>query len=83
MALLRPSLTLVLDLDERCAGEKTVLEIKRGYAHVGTPVIRTHEGPADAEPSNTMRMLVRAPKRGGARSSPPGWAACCTSSATT
>lgn len=58
MALLRPSLTLVLDLDERCAGEKTVLEIKRGYAHVGTPVIRTHEGPADAEPSNTMRMLV-------------------------
>lgn len=43
MALLRPSLTLVLDLDERVAGEQTILEINRSYAHIGTPVIRTHE----------------------------------------
>lgn len=42
MALLRPSLTLVLDLDERVAAEQTILEINRSYAHIGTPVIRTH-----------------------------------------
>ena len=29
MALLRPSLTLVLDLDERVAAEQTILEINR------------------------------------------------------
>lgn len=43
MALLRPSLTLVLDLDERVAAEQTILEINRSYAHIGTPVIRTHK----------------------------------------
>ena len=37
MALLRPSLTLVLDLDERVAAEQTILEINRSYAHIGTP----------------------------------------------
>ena len=35
MALLRPSLTLVLDLDERVAAEQTILEINRSYAHIG------------------------------------------------
>lgn len=47
MALLRPSLTLVLDLDERVATEQTILEINRSYAHIGTPVMRTH-APEDA-----------------------------------
>lgn len=59
MALLRPSLTLVLDLDERVAAEQTILEINRSYAHIGTPVIRTHEPESeDAPVRNTARMIV-------------------------
>lgn len=59
MALLRPSLTLVLDLDERLAGKDTVLEIKRCYTYVCTPVIR-HHGPEsdDAPMRNDARMIV-------------------------
>lgn len=38
MALLRPSLTLVLDLDERVAAEQTILEINRSYAHIARPL---------------------------------------------
>lgn len=59
MALLRPSLTLVLDLDERVAAEQTILEINRSYAHIGTPVVRTH-APAseDAPARNTARLIV-------------------------
>lgn len=59
MALLRPSLTLVLDLDERVAAEQTILEINRSYAHIGTPVIRTHAPEAeDAPVRNTARLIV-------------------------
>ncbi|WP_302963192.1 hypothetical protein [uncultured Adlercreutzia sp.] len=59
MALLRPSLTLVLDLDERVAAEQTILEINRSYAHIGTPVIRTHGEPElDAPVRNTARLIV-------------------------
>lgn len=60
MALLRPSLTLVLDLDERVAAEQTILEINRSYAHIGTPVIRTHacESAEDAPVRNTARLIV-------------------------
>ena len=68
MALLRPSLTLVLDLDERVAGEQTILEINRSYAHIGTPVIRTHaaevagnattEDAENAPVRNTARLIV-------------------------
>ena len=41
MALLRPSLTLVLDLDERVAAEQTILEINRSYAHMRVKARRT------------------------------------------
>lgn len=59
MALLRPSLTLVLDLDERAAGKATVLEINRSYAHIGTPVVRTHAAESeDAPVRNTARLMV-------------------------
>lgn len=58
MAMIRPSLTLVLDLDERAATEETVLEIKRSYAHITTPVIRTHAAEAEAPVSNVARLLV-------------------------
>ncbi len=56
--MLRPSLTLVLDLDERCAQEDTILEVKRNYAHIGTPVIRTHAAQSDEPARNVMRCLV-------------------------
>lgn len=59
MALLRPSLTLVLDLDERLATTDTVLEIKRCYTYIGTPVIRSHAPATEEAPvTNTARMLV-------------------------
>ena len=60
MALLRPSLTLVLDLDERVAAEQTILEINRSYAHIGTPVIRTHacESAEDTPVRKTARLIV-------------------------
>lgn len=58
MAMIRPSLTLVLDLDERLATEQTILEIKRSYAHITTPVIRKHEPVDDGTPVNIARLLV-------------------------
>ena len=45
MALPRPSLTLVLDIDERLDSEALRLEIGRCYAHVCQTLVRTH--PAD------------------------------------
>lgn len=59
MSLLRPSLTLVLDIDERLASPETILEIKRCYPYVGTPVIRTHTPASQEAPfSNKARMMV-------------------------
>ena len=59
MVLLRPSMTLVLDLDERLAQKDTILELKRCYAYVGVPVIRNHAPEADDAPlRNTARMIV-------------------------
>lgn len=59
MAMLRPTLTLVLDLDERLAGKGTVLEIKRCYTYVCTPVIRQHAPESDDAPvRNGARMIV-------------------------
>lgn len=65
MAMLRPSLTLVLDLDERLASEETVQEIRRCYMHICAPMIRIHRSMGvhpeseDAETWNRARMLVR------------------------
>lgn len=62
MAMIRPSGTLVLDLDERIATTDTTLEIKRDYSHIGTPIIRTHAPESeeeDAPQHNTMRLLVK------------------------
>ena len=96
MALLRPSLTLVLDLDERVAGEQTILEINRSYAHIGTPVFRTHacESAEDA-PYATARVIVNMGTYSYLNSADegaderwetivgPGSATCCARSATT
>ncbi len=59
MAMIRPNLTLIMDLDERVATKDTILEIKRNYAHITTPVIRTHAAGADEPVSNTARMMVK------------------------
>ncbi len=58
MAMIRPNLTLVFDLDERTAQHETVLELKRAYAHITAPIIRTHAGNADEPASNTARLMV-------------------------
>lgn len=60
MALIRPSLTLIFDLDERSAGEETILELKRSYAHIGVPVIHTHAAhSAEGTPRNVARLVVK------------------------
>lgn len=59
MALIRPSLTLVLDVDERLASEDTVLELKRCYTYICAPLVRKHAPESDEAPvSNTARAIV-------------------------
>jgi len=48
MAQPRPSLTLILDLDERLDSEDVRLEIDRCYSYVGSTLVRTP--PACAPP---------------------------------
>ena len=73
MALLRPSLTLVLDLDERLASKDTILEIKRCYPYVGVPVVRSHAPASDDAPVlNCARMVVGLGTRKYLRSSDEG-----------
>ena len=75
--MLRPSLTLVLDLDERVAGEDTVLEIRRTYAHICTPVIRTHAAESeDAPQRNEARMIVNMGITGSPWKMPEMWRGC-------
>ena len=35
------------------------MEVGRCYTYVGTALVRTHKAESDAEPENTMRMLVK------------------------
>ena len=58
MAQPRPSLTLILDLDERLDSEDVRLEIDRCYSYVGSTLVRTHPA-CDGEPQNIMRFLVK------------------------
>lgn len=60
MALIRPSLTLVLDLDERQAAKDTILELKRCYAYVGAPIVRSHAPESEDAPiSNTALAMIK------------------------
>lgn len=56
MALIRPNLILILDIDEEFATKATKDEIKRNYTHIGSPIIRSHEH--EEEPHNTATMIV-------------------------
>ena len=64
MALPRPSLTMILDVDERMATDELRLEVNRCYAYIGTALVRTHPAPEapegeEAPIENTMQLLVR------------------------
>lgn len=59
MALIRPSLTLVLDLDDRLWSHDTELELKRCFSYVGAPLVRHHEPASEENPvSNTARTII-------------------------
>lgn len=60
MAQPRPSLTLILDIDERLDSEALRLEIDRCYTYVGSTLVRTHPAPPDGgDAENTARILVK------------------------
>ena len=60
MAQPRPSLTLIVDVDERIDSEELRLEIGRSYTYVGSALVRTHAAAVDDAPvENTLRMLVK------------------------
>lgn len=60
MAQPRPSMTLILDIDERIDSEELRLEIGRSYTYVASTLVRTHAATGeDAPVENTMRMLVK------------------------
>ncbi|WP_281654242.1 hypothetical protein [Eggerthella sinensis] len=58
MAQPRPSLTLILDIDERLDSEDVRLEIDRCYSYVGPTLVRAHEA-GEGAPENIMRFLVK------------------------
>lgn len=73
MALIRPSLTLVLDLDERLAQRETELELKRCFAYVGAPIVRKHAPANSDDPlSNTALAMVKFGQRKYLHSSDEG-----------
>ncbi len=59
MALPRPSLTLILDIDESLDSEETRLEIDRCYSHIGSALVRTHAAGEGGTSENIMRFLVK------------------------
>lgn len=58
MAQPHPSLTLILDIDERIDSEELRLEVSRCYAHVCLTLVRTHPA-CEGDPENTARFLVK------------------------
>ncbi len=73
MALIRPSLTLVLDLDDRLAAQETQLELKRCYTYITAPIVRHHAPASDDAPvSNTARAIVNFGTRSYLHSSDEG-----------
>ncbi len=56
MAIIRPNMILILDIDEQFATKETKDEIKRNYTHIGSPIIRSHEH--EDEPQNNATIIV-------------------------
>ncbi len=57
MGMPRPSLTLIMDIDESLKTEELRLEVNRCYSYVAPTVIHTH--PSEEEPVNVLHFLVK------------------------
>lgn len=57
-AMVRPSLILKMDFDERAYNDEVKSEIKRSYAYVAPSLVETHEA-SDGRPENVMRFIIK------------------------
>ena len=57
-ALVRPSLILQMDLDERTCSDEVIAGIKRSYSYVAPTTVATHE-PGEGPARNVMRFRIR------------------------
>lgn len=57
-AMIRPSLILQMDLDERAFSDETVAEIKRSYSYVAPSTVATHAPDGDSV-QNVMRFRIK------------------------
>lgn len=57
-ALVRPSLILQVDLDERTCSDEVIAGIKRSYSYVAPTTVATHE-PGEGPARNVMRFRIR------------------------
>ena len=57
-AMVRPSLILQMDLDERASTDEAVAEIKRSYSYVAPVTVVTH-APGEGPAQNVMRFRIR------------------------
>jgi|GEM_PF-782573 len=71
MGLPHPSLTLILDVDERLKNDELKLEVSRCFTHVAQTLLRYHEA-SEGEPENTARFLIRMGQRKYLKSSDEG-----------
>lgn len=58
-AMIRPSLILQMNLDERLNSDDAVPEIKRSYSYVAPSVVAFHEPADEARVENVMRYMVK------------------------
>ena len=57
-SLIRPSLILKMDLDERVFSDETTAEIKRSYSYVAPSVVATHPA-GEGYPEHILRFMVK------------------------
>lgn len=57
-AMVRPSLILKMDFDERAYNDEVKSEIKRSYSYVAPSLVETHEA-CDGRPENVMRFTIK------------------------
>lgn len=57
-AMIRPSLILRMDLDERAYSDEVVAEIKRSYSYVAPSVVSSHAA-GEGAPENVLRLAVK------------------------
>ncbi len=57
-AMIRPSLILQMDLDERAFSEDVVSEIKRSYSYIAPSKVSSHDA-GEGEPENVLRLAIK------------------------